>query len=211
MGPASGVILVNLIAVCSSLLIIPNVWRDIDWHRLYPIALAAIPGVLLGAWLTVALDTAWLELLIGVSLVVGLIATIVVPKRQAPRELPVRRFFLGSAAGMVSTTAGSGGPVILMYASMAGWPFRTLAATIQPYFTSTALFAMISKTIANPANFPRLHALEWLSVLAAVIVGVMVANRLARRIPVRVAKIGAYAIAILGASITMIRAVNGLL
>lgn len=199
LGPNTGVMLVNLLAVGSSLLIIPSVWAGIDWRRLGFLMIAAVPGVVFGTWLAVVLDTAWLEITIGAMLGAGLIATLLLRRDGLPRERPGIRLLLGGAAGTMSATAGAGGPAILIYASVARWPFATLRATIQPYFAATALLAFFSKLIARPEDWPQLALTTWLALLVSLAAGAALAHLCSRHIPPAIARFAAYSIASCGA------------
>jgi uncharacterized membrane protein YfcA len=204
-GPVGGVMLVNLLAVVSSSLVIPAVWPRIDWRRYAGLAAAAVPGVALGAWLTTVLARGWLEITIGSMLLGGLILTVAMPRSRRAGERPLLRYIAGGAAGVMSATAGAGGPAIVAYATVAKWPFRTLAATIQPYFITVALFALAAKLVGLPDQWPALSPMSWLLLAASLIVGAGLAHLVARRIPERVARVVAFVLACLGACTAIAR------
>jgi uncharacterized membrane protein YfcA len=75
LGPAAGVLLVNICSICSAALIFGVVRRDVDWRRYRMLTAAAILGVLPGAvlvaavpasWLVAAVPASWLALVVGV-------------------------------------------------------------------------------------------------------------------------------------------------
>ena len=210
-GPAGGVMLVNELALASSLFIIPGVWADIDWRRIIPLLLAAIPGALLGTFLVVVLNTDWLEVVVGLSLLLGLFVTIFLPAAHEPRELPTTRFLLGAAAGTVSTAAGSGGPVILMYASLAGWPFRVLRASVQPYYFGIAFIALSVKTIVQPEDFPSFDLLGWVLIYGCLFGSILMGNFVAQWLPTSFARSAAYVLATVGAIVTVVRGIFGII
>ena len=199
MGPVGGVMLVNLLAVASSSLVLLSVWPRIDWRRYAGLTVAAVPGVVLGAWLTTVLDRGLLEVAIGMMLLVGLVLTVAMPRSQRDGERTALRFVAGGAAGVMSATAGAGGPAIVAYATVARWPFPTLAATIQPYFITVAFFALAAKLIVLPDESLDLSPLSWLVLAGSLLLGALLAHFVARRIPERVARVVAFVLACLGA------------
>jgi len=207
LGPVSGVMLVNCLAIGSSALIMPAVWPRIDWRRYVPIIVASVPGVLAGTWMSSALPHGWLEIVIGVMLAGGLLITALLPRAAGRGERPVLRAVTGGAAGAMSATAGAGGPAIVIYATVAQWPFPTLAATIQPYFATVAGMALAGKLIAQPEEWPAFDVAGWAMLAAALLVGTLVAHVVASRIPLRVARSAAYLIAWCGAGVAVLRGV----
>lgn len=204
-GPIGGVMLVNLLAVASSSLVLPSVWPRIDWRRYAGLAGAAVPGVVTGAWLTTTLTPGWLEITIGAILLVGLALTAAMPKSRHSGERPALRFVAGGAAGVMSATAGAGGPAIFAYATVARWPFRTLAATIQPYFITVALLALLAKLVLRPDEWPELGPVSWGVLAGSLLLGAVLAHRIAKHIPERLARVVALALACLGACSAILR------
>ncbi|MDR5700938.1 sulfite exporter TauE/SafE family protein [Agromyces aerolatus] len=207
LGPVSGVMLVNFLAIGSSLLIIPAVWRRIDWRRYLPIIVAAVPGVLAGTWLTTVLPHGWLEIVIGVTLAAGLLITAILPRAAEHGERPILRLVTGGAAGAMSATAGAGGPAIVIYATIAQWPFPTLAATIQPFFATVAAMAVVGKVVAQPDQWPSFDAVGWAVIAGSLLAGTLLAHAVSSRIPLRVARAAAYLIAWCGAGVAVLRGV----
>lgn len=199
--------LVNTVAIVSSLFILPRVWVDIDWRRIAPLLLAAAPGAVLGTWLILLLNAAWLEVCIGISLLIGLASTVFFPQSQGARELPVVRLILGASAGAMSTAAGSGGPLVLIYASLAGWPFRVLRASVQPYYLGIAVFALTVKSVVDPGAFPALGVWGWGLVLGCLFASILFGNRIAGMLPSALARAAAYALSAVGALVTLFRGI----
>lgn len=207
LGPVDGVIVVNLLSVLSTLLILPSVWSRVDWRRCAWIVALGIPGSLLGTALTVVLDRAWLEMAIGLILLAGLLVTALMPSARLEAERPVLRAVSGATAGFMSSAAGAGGPVILMYATVAKWPFTVLAATLQPYFIVVSGLAFGAKIVIHPEAVFALDLVGWVVIGTALVVGAFTAHVLGGRIPVRVCRIIAFAIASAGAAAALIRGV----
>src|SRR5690625_6284387 len=51
LGTHQGIMLITLLAVVASLLMLPSMWRDIDWSRVAWIGVPATAWIVLAAWL----------------------------------------------------------------------------------------------------------------------------------------------------------------
>lgn len=71
-GPAPGVVLVNVLGALVALLVLLRVRRDVEPRRLLPVTLAALVGVPGGLALAGAVPSAWLELVLGVLVLAAL-------------------------------------------------------------------------------------------------------------------------------------------
>jgi uncharacterized membrane protein YfcA len=204
-GPVSGVMLVNLLAVASSGLALPSAWSRIDWKRYAGLAVAAVPGVCVGAWLTAVLSSGWLEFSIGAMLLLALALTAAMPNSHTTAERPALRLVAGGVAGLMSATAGAGGPAIVAYATVAQWPFRTLAATTQPYFVTVAVLAIMTKLVLQPDEWPEIALLSWAVLGGSLFLGAALAHLLAKHIPEHLARIATFTLACVGAGAAIIR------
>lgn len=203
--------LVNLLAVGASGLSLPAVWSRIDWRRYLGLAIAAVPGVVVGAWLALVLSSGWLEIVIGMILALGLLMTFLVRGDREIAERPALRAAAGGVAGVMSSAAGAGGPAVVAYAALTRWPFPTLTATTQPYFVTVAVFALVTKLVAVPERWPTLDAVSWMILLGALVLGAALARLVGPRIPERFGRVTAFAVAGIGALSAIVRGAEELL
>jgi len=133
---------------------------DIAWSKYRLLAPAALVRAVPGAWLAVSLPTRWLNLAIGVSVVVALSVTVLVRSRT-PARGRTPTVLAGSLSGLMNATAGVATPVLTVYALSSRWPHRSFAATLQPFFLTVATGSLLLEL--PTADF---GALSW-SFLAA--------------------------------------------
>lgn len=204
LGPVSGILTVNLCSVISSAMLLPVVRAEIAWSKYRLLAPAALVGAVPGAWLAVSLPTRWLNLAIGVSVVVALSVTVLVrPRTPARGRAPT--VLAGSLSGLMNATAGVATPALTVYALASRWPHRSFAATLQPFFLTVATGSLLLKL--PTADF---GALSW-SVLAAAVfalpTGIAVAGFLRHKVDADRARRFAIILACLGALAAIVRAV----
>lgn len=206
LGPAEGVVLVNVCGAVTAGAIIFRVVRDIDWKKYMALAASALVGVVPAAILTRYLPPSVLEISIGVMLAVGLTVLLVMKSTVLPQR---RRYLItaGGLSGFMNTAAGVGGPAVSMYSIATRWQHKSFAATMQPYFFTIGTFSLVSKAVTAPASFPSLPVTMWLAVAAACLAGLILGDLASKRVSTRAAQIVLIVLAYLGAAATIVRGV----
>ncbi|GAA1212806.1 sulfite exporter TauE/SafE family protein [Rhodoglobus aureus] len=210
LGPFDGVLVVNLCGVISSLLIIPRVWRHIEWRTLAWLAIPALITIVPGSLLVTRLPGAVMQLGIGVLVIVALTATLLI--RRAEHVVPARpaAIVAGAASGFMNTAAGVGGPALSIYAVIMRWPQVNFAATLQPYFVLVGTASLVTKTIFSGGQLPELHAASWIIIIASLLVGLALGEVLNRHVSHRVARIAVVIVAYAGGTVAVIDGALGL-
>ena len=155
-------------------------WRYINLREVLGFWLAAVPGILLGVWTLKVVNIAWLELLLGILLVIHIIVQIIqdwLGTCMAPRA--VMKYLCGFAAGFFSGSLGVNGPIMAIYTSLMCMEKNRARG----FFTSSmmASFVSISVLVSNGLVTENvLHAASW--VAPAAVTGFVCAWPLAKRI-----------------------------
>ena len=204
LGPVGGVLVVNVCAAMTSSLILLRVRRDVAWRRFAVLGASAVVGIAPGAVLAQAAPSAWLELVVGVLVLLALAASLLA--RRAPVVTgAVPAVVTGLVAGAMNATAGVGGPAFSVYAVASRWPQRSFAATLQPLFITTGLVSFGSKVAIDPSSLPPLAWWVWLGIAAALGAGVLLGDRAARHLSPRTARVGLLLVATTGAGTIAVR------
>jgi uncharacterized membrane protein YfcA len=207
LGPFDGVMIVNLCGAASSLLILSRVWRHVDWRRYAGLALAALAGVVPGAWLASHVPEAPLEICIGVLLIIGLLASQRLTRSSWRATGPIPMVSLGFSSGLMNAAAGVGGPAITAYAIATRWDQKSFGATLQPYFVTTGLSSLLSKYLFSGGHLPALEGWQWLGILVAMVLGIAAGDLLSGRVRPGVIRRIVVVIAYTGAVSTMTKGV----
>lgn len=204
LGPTTGVLVVNVCSVCGAALIFTRVRHDVEWLRYRALALASIVGVVPGSLLVATVPEGWLALIVGLSVLAALTATLITRVEASKEHHRVPALAAGFLSGLMSTTAGVAAPPVTIYAIYSRWPQQSFAATLQPFFLTVAALSLSTKVSAGVGAQP-----DWrVGVCAALglLVGVTVGGVLAGRIDPTHARIVAVTLAYLGAVATVIHA-----
>ena len=198
LGPFDGVIIVNACAVLSSLLILPRVWRFIDWSRFRWLVVPAVVGTGAGAVVASRLPGPALQLGIGVLVVVALTVSLLVTRTEHVATGRAPAIVTGAASGFMNAAAGVGGPALSIYAVATRWPQAAFAATAQPYFVVIGLSSLLGKLAASGWVLPDVDSAIWPVAIASLLVGLAAGEVLGSRISHAAARTAVIVIAYLG-------------
>lgn len=183
LGPVAGVLMTNATTTVSGFAIMLSVRKRVQWKRAGLVIVSALPGAVLGALLVLVLPAAWLQIGIGVLVLIALgltVATPNLPRVTSPAALPVA----GVIGGLLNTTAGVAAPAMVIVSRLIRWEQRAFAASLQPIFMSMGLMSVLAKTAVG-ATGPQSLPPWWIAPLVVVMVlgGVWIGARLETRVP----------------------------
>ena len=204
MGPLEGVLVANLCGTVSALLNLTQLHRDVDWRRASWLAPAGLVGVLLGALTVHRLPAPVLAVVVSVMVLLGLLITTLGNRATLPPS-PVVAGAAGLASGFMTATAAVGGPALVIYALATRWPQARFAATAQFYFAVLGTAAVVQ--LGGP---PTLTLPGWLVLAAALTLGLVAGNVLARHLDGRQALRLVIAVATIGALLTLAQGLRAL-
>lgn len=198
LGPHEGVMLVNLLGACSSLLIFAQVFRQVEYKKVLILLIPAMLMTLPGAWVAAALDGPLLSVIISIMVILALASSFMI------RNLPMAQskslaVGAGAVSGFMSVTAGVSGPAIAGYAIASRWPQAQFAISVQLYFLVLSLTSLAAK-----GGMPELHWQQWAGCFAAMVVGILLGNFLAPKIPAKYSRAFVVLIAFSGAVSLMV-------
>lgn len=210
-GSFGGVLVVNLLGVTSATAVLLRVWRDIDWRTFVRLIVPAAFGIPAGAWLASVLPLAPLEILIGVLLLASLVVSLFARRMSAITQGHGLSGAAGFIGGAMNASAGVGGPAIAVYAVLTRWDHRSFRATLQPFFFSTGLVSFVLKMLIAPERFPQLDWLVWTLMVLALLLGLVIGDLMATRVPTRIAENAVIALAGVGAMTAVARGMVAIL
>lgn len=205
LGASVGVLVSNVAAVVTALLILRALRDGVDWRRVVTILPLMLVGSVLGALTVREADTAWLDVIVGGSVLLALGASAVLRRRVRIKGRPVA-VVTGLAAGFMNTTSGVAAPAWTAYALATRWDHRSFAATMQPLLVVMNVMSVVTKLSlgAIPAGSAPAWWV-WPVLLAAVLGGVAFGSLLARRLSTRTASRLAVTVAVAGAVTALTR------
>ncbi|MCF4121682.1 sulfite exporter TauE/SafE family protein [Antribacter sp. KLBMP9083] len=207
LGPAAGVLTSNGAAIVTALLVLGALHARVDWGRVAALTPLVLLGSVLGALTVRAASAAWLDVLVGGSVLLALAATLALRRRVRVEGRPAS-LVTGLAAGFMNTTCGVAAPAWTAYALATRWEHRSFAATLQPLLLVANVTSLATKLLLGavpPADIPAWWT--WPVLAVAVVGGVALGSVLARVVPTRVAAALAVTVAVAGATTALVRGV----
>lgn len=211
LGGHTGVLLVNILGVVSSVLILPRVWRSVDWSLFRWLGAFAIVGSVTGAWLAQLLSADVMAVSVGAIVLLALSLSLVFTSERITTEPRWPRAVTGLLSGLTNALAGVGGPAVSAYAVLTRWPQVSFAATLQPYFIVTGVASVAAKLVLNPSGLPATDWWFWLIMFAAILIGIAAGERLLRLVSPAQVRRFVIILACAGAAASLVRGVVGLL
>lgn len=199
LGPFNGVLVINVCGGITSLVVLTQVWRDVDWSRSSLLIVSSLPAVVAGAWLARSLPAPPLAIIVGVLILVALVAVV---SSERARVLRGRTggVIAGLGSGFLNVTVGAGGPAVAVYAFSIGWAQRRFAASAQLVFVALCIASLIAK-----GGNPSMAASGWALVMAGLLTGIFIGNHLAERVSAERAQLAVIVLAMAGAVLTIVK------
>lgn len=211
-GPVEGILVTNLINGTGSTLLCFSVLRDIDWRKFGFLATFAIFGEMLGAVIVGKVPAAWMQFVVGGTVVLAMAATWLSGKKLPHVQSPLAAPVTGFIGGILMATAGIGAPATVIYARLIRWEQRGFAATMQPLFGVMAFSAFaIKRWMGVPFAPPWIDAPHLLFFLLCIVVAVRIGSWLAMRMTATRARDLAFLLAAAGAVIAVVKGIMGLM
>jgi len=209
-GPLAAVLVVNLYGAIACLVILPTVWRDVDWRRLLWIAIPAVALMVPGLLLAKGLDTDLLRVVVGVIAIAGVVISVAFTSAARTHDGPVLRVATGTAIGVLNASVGMGAPAVGVYSLVSGWQDRTFVATMQPFWVLVSGAIVVVRPFVAPDGSPDWPLWVWLVLAVPVVAGVLLGNRLAHLVNRTVVRAAIIGLSVLGGGALIVTGAMGL-
>ncbi|MFY9262264.1 MAG: sulfite exporter TauE/SafE family protein [Actinomycetaceae bacterium] len=213
LGPEMGVFLSNFAGIFASGALIYVQYKDIDWRRAGLLTLFSFPGIWIGAWLTREIPTPWMQIVVGASVLIALIASARTKEITAQTRSIWVTVAFGFIAGILAAAVGISGPLMLVFAMLIGWSHPVFTASVQPFFVAMNIFSIIAKlALGSLGASSQLPSLSYVVPLTLVIVlGIAMGNWATGRISPTRARHLSVVLALVSAGLIIVRGIAGLI
>ena len=132
--------LVILFGGCVNVILYLEVRRHLQWSRIRVLLLASVPGTFCGVFILKTMTTGFLELVIGLVL-------IVFPSWLMYRGIPGREIAIwwawpaGFLSGVLGGSVSAGGPPVIIYTALQPWGKLPVKSTLVGFFLVTSFTA----------------------------------------------------------------------
>nr|WP_277603985.1 sulfite exporter TauE/SafE family protein [Agrococcus sp. ARC_14] len=210
-GPIAAVPLNCIFGIVACGLMIPGVWRDIDWRRMAWLLAPAIPASIAGLLIARMVPTDALRIAIGIIAILGVLVSVVFHRSRHTLDGPTTRIATGVAIGGFNAAVGVGAPLVGMYSLVSRWEPRVMAATMQPFWVGLNVTTLVERQLLVPDGFPEWPWWAWLGASAATAIGTLFAHRIAHRVSATAARTTIIVLSIVGGAVVIVTGIVGLL
>jgi len=172
---------VAVYALCVALLIAWEERRFLRPHRIRPLLFGLAFGAPLGIFFLGVADPKYVRLTLGLFLIAYSLWSLLIAWRLAPRRISGRWGYLaGLGSGVLGTAFNTGGPPLVVYATLKAWDKTVVKSTLNATFAVTGAISVTGHVVAERLD-GELFAKNAM-MLPAVILGVWLGRRLFGRV-----------------------------
>lgn len=198
-GPAQGVVLVQLCGIASAMLVLTQVLRHVDWRAYGALLPASFGGIAAGALLSSRLPIGPAEVLSAVAMLLLLAGSVSMGRlREMPRGAGAFSA-AGGTAGVMTVLAGVGGAALTALQQATRWDHRSFLATLQPYFITLSAGTVLAKLLTTTDAWPALTLPVWGAIAGVMVAGIVLGGVIARWLSPALASRLTVALALVGA------------
>ena len=125
--------LTALIGLSMSLILLFHLRPYLDWKKIYPLLIAAIPGIPLGVIFLKKLDKTVILCVLGIVLIAYSLYSLL-SRSPGKRIRGYWAYPFGFIAGCLGGAFGATGPAVIIYTSLQTWSKDQIKVTLQGFF-----------------------------------------------------------------------------
>lgn len=203
LGPHDGVMMTNFLALVAPILMLPSVWKQVEWSRALWVGLVAVAVIPLCGWIAALSPPGPLYIVVASLVLISLSLSMVLSRAKAIPDSRTARVLAGIGTGAGAVTAGVGGPAMTVYGVLTRWNVVGFAATLQPIWVVVASSALTTKWAFSEDGIPALPWWVWAGSAVTIVLGLWAGAALQKRIPHELVRRAVIALAFLGAVLAL--------
>lgn len=208
LGPHDGVMMTNFLALVAPVLMLPSVWKQVEWGRALWIGAVALAVIPLFGWVAAMSPPGPLYIVVASLVLVGLSLSVLLARAAAVSDSRTARVLAGIGTGAGAVTAGVGGPAMTVYSVLTRWNVVGFAATLQPIWIVVSCASLATKWGFSEDGLPGLPWWVWLSCAVMIVAGLLVGTVLQKRIPHEIVRRTVIGMAFAGAVLALITGIS---
>lgn len=140
--------LVALFGLAITMVLLQQLWKQLEWKAVYPLLLSALPGVPIGVFFLKRLETGTIQLILGIILIGYALYSLFL--RSENRGINARWAYLfGFLAGCLGGAFGATGPAVIVYTSLQTWSKDKIKVTLQVFFFVSGVTIVFSHALSG--------------------------------------------------------------
>ena len=144
--------LTALVGLSMSLVLLFHLRPYLDWKKIYPLLIAAIPGIPLGVIFLKKLDKTVILCVLGIVLIAYSLYSLL--SRSTGKRISGHWAYpFGFMAGCLGGAFGATGPAVIVYTSLQAWSKDQIKVTLQGFFVISGAIIVLFQALNGLTNF----------------------------------------------------------
>lgn len=125
--------LVALYGLSITIILLIQLWKYLDWQKIFPLFLGALPGIPIGVYFLKKLDKGMVQWILGIMLISYSLYSLFF--RSSNKEIKEGWAYLfGFFSGCLGGALSASGPAVIVYTSLQAWSKDKIKVTLQGFF-----------------------------------------------------------------------------
>lgn len=140
--------LVAIYGVSITIILLVQLWKYLDWQKIFPLFLGALPGIPIGVYFLKKLDKGMIQWILGIMLIsYSLYSLFFRSTNKGIREgwAYLFGFFSGCLGGALSAS----GPAVIVYTSLQAWSKDKIKVTLQGFFMVSGMVVIFFHALSG--------------------------------------------------------------
>ncbi|MBL7218296.1 MAG: sulfite exporter TauE/SafE family protein [Desulfobacteraceae bacterium] len=138
--------LVGIFGLVIPILLLIKLWKHLDWKKIYPLFLGALPGIPVGVFFLKKFDINTIQLILGIILMTFSIYSLFL--KSFNRGLRGRwAYVFGFIGGCIGGALSAAGLAAIVYTSLQTWGKDKIKATLQGFLLASHLVIIILQAV----------------------------------------------------------------
>ena len=170
--------LATLSSLCMNLVLLYRLRRHFDWDKIYPLAVAAVPGIVMGVFILKQVNRDIIYLVLGLTLLLYALYCLL-SKPPITGIAPGWAYPFGFLAGCLGGALGAHGPPVIVYTTLRSWKKNQIKVTLQGFFCIAGVVTAGMHALSGLTT-PTVLRL-WCAAVPAHVVGTLMGAKLSSR------------------------------
>ena len=140
--------LVALIAFCITIILFIQLREHLDWKKIYPLFLGALPGIPLGVFFLKKLDRDLIQWILGIILISYSLYSLFF-RSNTKQMRGGWGYLFGFFSGCLGGALSAAGPPVIVYMSLQTWGKDSIKVTLQGFFLASGAIVVFFQALSG--------------------------------------------------------------
>ena len=148
--------LVALFALSMTTILLVQLWKHLEWKKIYPLLIGALVGIPVGVLFLKKMDNGIIQWTLGIILIsYSMYSLFFKSSRKGIKE--GWAYLFGFLGGCLGGALGASGPPVIAYTSSQSWGKDKIKASLQGFFLLSGLFIVFFQVINGLTTMTVIH------------------------------------------------------